>query len=147
MGAGVAHSTTEAACAYVTTDAGVTHWTMGAGCNYTKTGAVTNTGGADSVGRGAPISTTSTVPLVPHGGQVQCPNSQRSELDFWDLNDFSTICKPWNLDCLLRTCDCGTCTNCTTGAGCTYTTNSWRSFQDLCRDEHLDVRILRAEVL
>ena len=43
-----------------------------------ETGAVTNMGGADSAGRSAQISTTSTVPPVPHGRQVRCPNSRRS---------------------------------------------------------------------
>ena len=54
---------------------------------YGETVAVTNMVGVNSVIRGAPISTTSTVPHVPHGAQVQRPNSQRSELDSRDVND------------------------------------------------------------
>ena len=69
----------------MTTGARVSYSTTGAGCTCStakardsKTGAVTNKGGADSAGRGAAISTTSTI-SVPPGEQAQCPNSQVSE--------------------------------------------------------------------
>ena len=69
-GEGATYSTTGtgATSAYVTASAGATYSTTGVGYTYstttggaTKTGAVTNMGGADSAGRGAPISTTSTI--------------------------------------------------------------------------------------
>ena len=71
---GVAHMTTGARFLYTTTGAGCTCSTT---TRDSKTGAVTNKGGADSAGRGAAISTTSTI-SEPPGGQVQCPNSQAS---------------------------------------------------------------------
>ena len=107
---GVSYMTTGARFSYSTTGAGCTCSTTKA--RDSKTGAVTNKGGADSAGRSAAISTTSTN-SVPPGGQVQCPNSKASGSQ-GSQRFFLTICNCGNSTINSTACTCGTITTSTT---------------------------------